>query len=156
MAKVHLTATIKGIAGRIGDLIFYEWDGDTFVRPHVRQRDPKTPLQLALRDAFSRGVHAWQALPEAEKARWNRRASKRRTTDYHAYLSAYMRNRWDRAEAARPHTVAITAPAYHDIIPQRAVKRPSSRHDVPVDLRCPFVPPSPPLSDAFLSAFSGG
>jgi Ni,Fe-hydrogenase III small subunit len=65
-----------------------------------------------------------------------------------------MRNRWDRAEAVRPQAVAITAPAYHDIIPQSAVKRPSSRHAVPVDLRCPFVPPSPSLSDAFLSALS--
>ena len=101
MAKVHLNAIIKGITGRIGALVFYEWDGDTFVRPRVRQRDPKTPLQLDLRDAFGRGVRSWQALPEAEKAEWNRRANKRRTTGYHAYLSAYMRNRWDRAEAAR-------------------------------------------------------
>ncbi len=156
MAKVRLNAIIKGITGRIGALVFYEWDGDTFVRPRGRQRDPKTPLQLDLRDAFSRGVRAWQALPETEKAQWNRRARKRRTTGYHAYLSAYMRNRWDRAEALRPHAVATAAAAYHDIIPQSAVKRPSSRHDVPVDLRCPFVPPSLPLSDAFLSALSGG
>jgi hypothetical protein len=156
MAKVHLNAIVKGITGRIGALVFYEWDGDTFVRPQVRQRDPKTPLQLDLRDAFSRAVHAWQALPEAEKAQWNRRASKRRTTGYHAYLSAYMRNRWDRAEAVRPHAVAMTVPAYHDIIPKNAVKRPSSRYAAPVDLRCPFVPPSLPLSDAFLSALSGG
>ena len=156
MAKVHLTATIKGITGRIGNLVFYEWDGDTFVRPRVRQRDPKSPLQLDLRDAFGRGVRAWQALPDAEKAQWNRRAHKRRTTGYHAYLSVYMRNRWDRAESARPHAVATEAAAYHDIIPRSAVKRPSSRYDVPVDLRCPFVPPSLPLSDAFLSALSGG
>jgi hypothetical protein len=156
MAKVRLNVAFKGITGRIGHLVFYEWDGDTFVRPRGHQRDPKTPLQLALRDAFSRAVHTWQALAETEKAHWNRRARKRRTTGYHAYLSAYMRNRWDRAEAARPHTVAITAPAYHDIIPRNAVKRPSSRHAVPMDLRCPFVPPSLPLSDAFLSALSGG
>jgi hypothetical protein len=156
MAKVRLNAIVKGITGRIGALVFYEWDGDTFVRPQGRQRDPKTPLQLDLRDAFSRGVRAWQALPEAEKAQWNRRADKRRTTGYHAYLSAYMRNRWDRAEALRPHAVAMTASAYHDIIPQNAVKRSSSRHDAGMDLRCPFVPPSLPLSDAFLSALSGG
>ena len=156
MAKVRLNVAFKGITGRIGHLVFYEWDGDTFVRPRGRQRDPKTPLQLDLRDAFSRGVRSWQALPEAEKAEWNRCAGKRRTTGYHAYLSAYMRNRWDRAEAARPHAVAMVAAAYHDIIPRNAVKRPSSRHAVPVDLRCPFVPPSLPLSDAFLSALSGG
>ena len=70
MAKVHLNAIIKGITGRIGALVFYEWDGDTFVRPQGRQRDPKTPLQLALRDAFSRAVHTWQALAETEKAHW--------------------------------------------------------------------------------------
>ena len=156
MAKVRLNAIVKGITGRIGALVFYEWDGETFVRPRVRQRDPKTPLQLDLRDAFGRGVRSWQALTETEKAQWNRRASKRRTTGYHAYLSAYMRNRWDRAEALRPHAGATAAPAYHDIIPQSAVKRPSSRHDVPMDLRCPFVPPSLPLSDAFLGALSGG
>jgi len=127
MAKVRLNAIVKGITGRIGALVFYEWDGDTFVRPRVRQRDPKTPLQLDLRDAFGRGVRSWQALTETEKAQWNRRARKRRTTGYHAYLSAYMRNRWDRAEALRPHAVATTAAAYHDIIPQSAVKRPSSR-----------------------------
>ena len=156
MAKVRLNAIVKGITGRIGALVFYEWDGDTFVRSQGRQRDPKTPLQLDLRDAFGRAVHAWQALPEAEKAEWNRRARKRRTTGYHAYLSAYMRNRWDRAEALRPHAVATAAAAYHDIIPRNAVKRPSNRYAVPVDLRSPFVPPSPPLSDAFLSALSGG
>ncbi len=156
MAKVHLNAIVKGITGRIGALIFYEWDGDTFVRPRVRQRDPKTPLQLALRDAFGRGVRAWQSLPETEKAQWNRRANKRRTTGYHAYLSAYMRNRWDRAEALRPNAVATAAAAYHDITPRSAVKRLSSRYAVPVDPRCPFVPPSLPLSDAFLNALSGG
>ncbi len=156
MAKVRLNIAFKGIASRIGSLVFYEWEGDTFVRPQVHQRDPKTPRQLDLRDAFGRAVRAWQALPEAEKAHWNRRADKRRTTGYHAYLSAYMRNRWDRAEATRPHAVATPDTVYHDIIPENAVKPLSSRYDAPMGLRCPFVPASQPLSECFLRALSGG
>ena len=109
MAQVTLNAAFKGFSKRIGRMVFYTRDGRTFVRSHATPRDPKTPRQRELRAAFAKAVASWQALPEGEKAAWERRRLRSRVKGYNAYISVYMAHRWDIAGVKGPRPYRETA-----------------------------------------------
>ena len=156
MAYTRPTATLREFRGNIDGLVFYTWQGDTFVRPYKEQRDPKTPRQLDLRGAFARAVRAWRKLTPDEKARWNRQARKKRTTGYHVFLSAYIRNRWDRAASQRPDLVATPGVEYRDNRGAVPMHHPDSKPAPSLPVPSSFVPPSLDLSDRACAAPGGG
>jgi len=156
MASTRLSASLREFRGNIDGLVFYTWQGDTFVRPYKRQRDPKTLLQLDLRTAFGRAVRAWRKLSPEEKARWNRRSKKKRTTGYHVFLSTYLRNRWDRAVAQRPDLVATPGIEYRDSTGSTPVHYPCASPAPSFPAPSCFVPPSLAYADRARSTLGGG
>ena len=156
MAYTRLTATLREFRGNIDGLVFYTWQGDTFVRPYKRPRDPKTPRQLDLRGAFARAIRAWRKLTPDEKTRWNRQARKKRTTGYHVFLSAYIRNRWDRAADTRPAVVTMPGIEYRDSKGPLPVHHASPTPAPSLPVPSSFVPPSLDLSDRACAAPGGG
>jgi len=142
MATVRLTATITGLSGRVGDTIYYTCRRKTFQRAVSAQHDPKTPRQLAMRDAFRAAVRAWQALSADEKAELNRRAAKKLSTGYNLFLSAFMRARRDHAGASPAAPEAHPRAVCRANAPTTARRLPDSAPNAGRCLRSALVPPS--------------
>jgi hypothetical protein len=142
MAQFTLNSTFTKVKKRLGNIIFYDWDGGTFARSWEKPRDPKTKKQKACRDIFRKAVKSWQALSLEEKSYWNAIRLRPRVKGYNAYLSVFVLNRWDLVEvterrfAAAPGTVYIektgASPAFMKDHRQTGLR----------SLRSPFVAPS--------------
>lgn len=62
-----------------------------FVRMrHYRPSNPQTELQQARRSKFQDAVAAWQAMDDAERAPWKRRATKKSRRGRNLFISEYM------------------------------------------------------------------
>ncbi len=97
MAKLRLNRAFKGYSNRIDDIVYYEWNGRTYSRIYVKNRDPKTPLQLDRRGIFRKAVKAWKDLTEDRKEPWKRKGKKEKIHGYNVFISEFIKNRWDLA-----------------------------------------------------------
>ena len=91
MYREYLTGMVETLQGRLGDEIGYMVRGRQRWRRYVKPADPRTRRQLCRRRHFARLVSRWQALTEAEKARWNNRAAGKPFTGFNFFLSAGMK-----------------------------------------------------------------
>jgi hypothetical protein len=97
MAKVDTTVILRGISGKMGDIVFVNRDGKVHVRKRVVQYDPKTPAQRAMRDNMKQVVSEWQEMGPQEKDSWRRlakarsKAKKKKISGYHYYVGRRMK-----------------------------------------------------------------
>lgn len=63
---------------------------ETAKREYVKPTNPRTVPQQAWRAVFAAGRAAWAALTDEERARYNKRAVKRRYTGYNLFMSEYL------------------------------------------------------------------
>jgi hypothetical protein len=77
--------------GMIGGEIIYDYNrSGPYYRFYREPYDPRTPLQLAQRSAFSTAAAAWEAESPAVKAWWEKRARPRRMTGKNLYMRALL------------------------------------------------------------------
>ena len=91
MALVELNPMFERNSGRMGKIVHYNRRGTQCARRFVVPRNPDTAAQRVIRGSFREAVHAWQALPEAEKAQWNFRTRYKTMTGYNLFVSRYMK-----------------------------------------------------------------
>jgi hypothetical protein len=97
MAKVDTTVILRGISGKMGDIVFVNRDGKVHVRKRVVQHDPKTPAQRAMRDNMKQVVSEWQEMSPQEKDSWRRlakarsKSKKKKISGYHYYVGRRMK-----------------------------------------------------------------
>jgi hypothetical protein len=79
-------------SGTLGkDLVASSWKGKEYVREYVVPTDPKTVLQLEHRKIWREAVEAWHALPDEERAAWDREAEG--ITGFNLFVGRYVRGR---------------------------------------------------------------
>ena len=66
-------------SGKNGTMVSYRHRTGQFRRQYVRPRDPRTPAQLARRDAFAHAAQLWATLTQEQYRRWKTAAEDRRT-----------------------------------------------------------------------------
>ncbi|HPB83426.1 MAG TPA: hypothetical protein PK200_15410 [Spirochaetota bacterium] len=97
MAKVETTVILRGISGKMGDIVFVNRDGEVHIRKRVVQHDPKTPKQRAMRDNMKQVVSEWQAMGPEEKDLWKHlskaksKVKKKKISGYHYFVGHRMK-----------------------------------------------------------------
>jgi hypothetical protein len=66
-------------SGTIGTTVSYKHRTGQFRRQYVRPRDPRTPAQLARREAFVEAAHLWATLTQKQYRLWKAAAEDRLT-----------------------------------------------------------------------------
>ena len=142
MAKVKLKSYIKSIHGRMGNIIFYNVNGNQYARSFTMPRNPRTMAQQQNRAAFAAAVHAWKELPQYEKSRYNRMATGRNLSGYNIFVS--MRMKGIKPQGLKPVHSTVKA--------DRATAVPVSRADTSViyTSTCLYTAIFPPVTTAIL------
>ena len=91
MATVITTVLLRGLSGKMGDVVYVNRKGKVHVRKLVSQRNPDTPAQRAQRDNMKQVVSEWRAMDRDEKDSWGRLARKKDMSGYHFYVSRRMK-----------------------------------------------------------------
>lgn len=87
MAKIKLRSYIKSIHGRSGDVIYYNVNGNQYVRSYTIPQNPGTVGQQKNREAFSDAVKEWQSLAPDKKTFYNHLAEGRSFSGYNLFIS---------------------------------------------------------------------
>ena len=95
MADVGLNPVFESFRRKIGDLVFFQRNGETFVRRKGQIRNPKSPEQLEVRNAFSSLVSDWKSMNGVMHAGWMKRAKNEKYSGYNLFIA---RNAADRRE----------------------------------------------------------
>ncbi len=66
-------------SGKVGAMVSYKHCTGQFRRKYVRPRDPRTPTQLARRDAFRQAAELWTTLTQEQYGRWKAAAEGQRS-----------------------------------------------------------------------------
>ncbi len=103
MALAELNPMFMNASGKIDRLVQYNRRGTQCIRRHVFPFNPNTPGQQAVRSSFRDAVHAWQVLPDTEKAEWNHKARYRNATGYNMFVSWYLKQNIPAALAGASH-----------------------------------------------------
>ncbi|MBN2402766.1 MAG: hypothetical protein JXN64_10240 [Spirochaetes bacterium] len=93
MAVVKYSSIIESMSGRIGNVVHYRRLGTDCVRSYVVPRNPDTEAQKTVRRSFRDAVRSWQAMPQEEKYRFNRKARCMNMSGYNLYISGFMNER---------------------------------------------------------------
>ncbi len=138
MAKVELNPMFTVFSGRMGNIVFYRINKKLCARSYVIPRNPDTEKQRVNRSLFAEAVKAWQALPEEEKERYNRSASRKGDpcSGYNLFISSYMTGNREK----RPVRQIITVPEKASSMPLSSFYSLSSFHEA-----CSFDAPPLPL-----------
>ena len=87
MANVKLNPVFEGFSKKIGDLVFFQKNGSTFVRRLGEYTDSKTEDQLEVRTAFTRLVENWKQIPGIFKEAWKAFAkTQKKGTGYNHFI----------------------------------------------------------------------
>ncbi len=93
MAKVTYISIIKSAKKRMGDVVFAEWRGISYVRRYIVPPNPNSPGQRACRGAFSDLVKIWKELPEEHRQAWRNKARGKPMTGYNLFIRANINRR---------------------------------------------------------------
>ena len=88
MATIKMNPVFEGMTRKVGDLVFFKRNGETFVRRRGEINDPRSEAQLQVRAAFSELVEIWHVLGEPVKACWDIYARDKRCSGYNAFIGA--------------------------------------------------------------------
>lgn len=70
MATVKLAGPFAEISGKLGKLVFASTKEGTVMRDRTTPTNPKTPAQIAVRNAFRKATKQWSTLSAANMAAW--------------------------------------------------------------------------------------
>jgi len=86
MADVKLNPVFAGFSKQIGDLVFVNLHGKTFVRRKAVPRQSNSEAQLMVRDCFKKTIEAWGRLDDAQKKVWEQEAHGKNMTGYNLFF----------------------------------------------------------------------
>lgn len=87
MAEVELNPVFEGFSRKIGDLVFYNRAGDTFVRRPGSYRDVKTEKQMEIRNTFSAVAAICKLRSNIMQASWNKNVKSGKISGYNDFIS---------------------------------------------------------------------
>lgn len=87
MAEVDLNPVFEGFSRKIGDLVFYNRSGDTFVRRLGNYKGGKTEKQLEIRSTFSAVAGLWKLRSDIMQTSWNANVKSGRISGYNDFIS---------------------------------------------------------------------
>ncbi|HRZ25726.1 MAG TPA: hypothetical protein P5346_06260 [Spirochaetota bacterium] len=93
MGIAILNPAITSISGRVGGIVFYTHNDNTYFRSYVVPRNPDTPAQRSNRGAFRDAMKAWQALSSFDREGFARRARRLGMAGHNLFISRYMLQR---------------------------------------------------------------
>lgn len=139
MARIGLASCYKSMHGRRGNMVLYNYCGRQYARSHVVPRNPNTEAQVFVRRTFGDAVHAWQALGDDEKHRFNRKGRMRSMKGYNLFISEYMKERMPglRSGNNENNFPVSSRPSSPGLLRCSSVPAPLSLHQGPI---------SPPVS----------
>ena len=108
MATIQLNPVFEGLSRKVGDLVFFKRNGETYVRRRGEHRDAKTEAQMRVRTAFTRLVKIWHYLGMPMQACWDDHVKDERYTGYNAFIGA-------NATAQREGRALTLAPAAREL-----------------------------------------
>lgn len=91
MAKIKLKSYIKSVHGRIGNVIYYNVNGNQYARIYSIPRNPRTIKQQKNRSTFAESVKLWQKLSPEIKSFYNRLAIDKPMSGYNLFISLTMK-----------------------------------------------------------------
>lgn len=74
MAKVQLSVLMNDIRGKAGTVVFAETREGLVTKPRVTPENPRTPKQVAVRQAFGRAASTFRNMSNAQVQLWQRYA----------------------------------------------------------------------------------
>lgn len=88
MARILKGATVDGLRGKVGSVIFAGVRGGTAAKRHIRGPDPKSDAQVSVRAAFTLVKDSWLSVAAGIRNSWVRFGDDLRGTGYNFFLSA--------------------------------------------------------------------
>jgi hypothetical protein len=76
-----------------GSLVFSQWNGRTYVRQHVKPKNPKSAAQVGIRVMHAWLAHRWTTYGAWNKATWQELATAKAITPLNAMVQENL-NRW--------------------------------------------------------------
>ncbi|HON78436.1 MAG TPA: hypothetical protein PK544_08105 [Spirochaetota bacterium] len=86
MAEVDINPVFQGFRNKIGELVFYQKDGETFVRRNGRHSDPNTESQQDVRNTFKELTSIWKQISGIMRKGWTELAKNRKGNGYNAFI----------------------------------------------------------------------
>jgi hypothetical protein len=83
--------TCGDIHGKVGDVVYRCYPGIALqCVPYYIPTNPRSGKQQTWREIFAKGIQAWHALTEEEKAWWKEQAKKRGLVGQHYFQSVWL------------------------------------------------------------------
>jgi len=92
MADVKINPVFEGFSKQIGDLVFVQLNGKTFVKRKGNPGNPKTLKQIGVRNSLSELVKDWASLNGMMHEGWKQRAKKMRKKGNNVFVSENFTN----------------------------------------------------------------
>jgi len=93
MADVKTNPVFEGFSKQIGDLVFVQTNGKTYVRRKAIPRQVNSEAQQRIRALFRETVGAWKGLNENTKLLWDDAARGKGISGYNLFISVNMKRR---------------------------------------------------------------
>lgn len=88
MATIIYSPLVSDIRNKIGDIVFSKWKGRGYVRRRVVPANPKSALQIEIREAMALTVASWQSLSPTQESYWAAAGAERSISPYNAFVKA--------------------------------------------------------------------
>lgn len=108
MTPIDVEQTCAIIHGKLGNFIYrhYRLGYTQKVAAYV-PANPQTPSQMNWRFIFAEAIAAWKALPDDEKAIWNKKATRRGNRGTYLFRTHFLRDRQNVGSPARVGTTRV-------------------------------------------------
>lgn len=97
MAKVKGPLFSMDARGQIGKALVYAgWKGIAYVREWFIPQNPKSTLQVKIREIFAMGVERWQIIGSTPQEGWETGAERKGKTQsgFNYFMSEYVKDMW--------------------------------------------------------------
>lgn len=86
MAEVDLNPVFEGFSNKIGDLVFFVKEGETFVRRIGKKTTPLSVNQIEVQKAFSVLVSIWRQRKSIMQRSWDENVKEARVSGYNDFI----------------------------------------------------------------------
>jgi len=91
MANVKMNPVFEGFSKKIGDLVFVQTNGKTYVRKKVIPRQVNSEAQQRIRALFRETVEAWKELSRDTQNNWDEAARGKAMSGYNLFIRVNMK-----------------------------------------------------------------
>ncbi len=92
MADVKVNPVFEGFSKQIGDLVFFQSNGKTFVKRKGNPGNPRTLKQMSVRTSFSELISDWSSLTGIMHEGWNLRGKKKKMRGNNVFVKDNFQN----------------------------------------------------------------